>query len=1030
MRLHRVDSLKKEAIELKRIASIGPALEKLREAKILEHHPSPGKNVVENASMAVAYAEARLEKHASMKSVEAVESVSLTPADLEDADLLSELAKIEDEVGLPATFADAKILDNSQTQDMDLAAALLGPLAAGLVAAEAIASPVSLPDDQDQSEAAPNSMPEATTGSEDDSTCMPEFEVGTTDEIASMLSHAFPGFELPALRASVCMRAAGPSAVRVSVAFEPDLFALGMMPESAQAIGCVGGEETQGAGALEGEMLERAKPRSISSARPSVQTHSIHPTPTSTAPSAGSLIPSAATAPTAVKPRDRCESLGVHLEITPMSMISVAVSIQIGPPAAIGANRSGSLESDSLESTIAAMGFERAPPPSDELYNLLGALCTQLQTSDFLATHPPLFALRGAQGSSDTAAAAAAASDDAAEWEMLPVADGEAGGAANGELHALLGTLCRQLRASESSFETPEACTPQCWEEHEIVPEADRVPLAKRHIYSREQLLQIGEQNRAARDTGVLGAQLAQRYAHLVPDLSRKQKLPRSGDARLDGAGRLPLPASLSVPSQRQSASVPSNAATSTAESSRLPHPHVAPKLPSEGPPPAAAPPPANAFVWNPAYLSARVKAESGQESVSPPVVHVAAIAAEPTAPAPNRPRPSDDGLSNLLAGLSAQLDGAALPKMPEPSARTPDSGSRLTSWAGVAAPRQATAPHEPAHQAPSMPVATPSMVPPAVSPAPPSLPAAPNAQSQHLMSMLGIGCGGSSCAGGSSSGCSPWDGASMPTHPKGHVASAPSTPSLLTGSGTGSPGAVSVSPAAYPPYGNSADASRHLMGMLGVQPSSESTLMSAASATPMPPMPNMSPMPPMPSMAESSRIMSAAPPAEPPTIGPSPVNGAGSNAASRHLLGLLGISGMSPSAPPASQPHLQGASSTTYPGASVAVPMAPMASVPPMPQAPAHANAPPMPHSPMERSPWGALAPAASVPRAQPSIHRAPLGARGVANPSYPSGRGTDARRPRPHSTPEWAEDTAADGGDFLAQLAQQTATWHGSRR
>ena len=172
-----------------------------------------------------------------------------------------------------------------------------------------------------------------------------------------------------------------------------------------------------------------------------------------------------------------------------------------------------------------------------------------------------------------------------------------------------------------------------------------------------------------------------------------------------------------------------------------------------------------------------------------------------------------------------------------------------------------------------------------------------------------------------------------------------------------------------------------------------------------------------------------------PPTAAPTaPIPEAtvgGSNAASRHLLGLLGVGGLSPA------------------GAAAAPTMPPMP-VPGMPAQPvrtvremmaARAQAPPMPKLTKLTVP---PAPCMQVPTTAPTLmlalssaemfsQRWGLGSPAASQrPAPASAKPVPVRRAVPSAQPDWSgaqpewASAGAGEGDFLAQLAQQTAKWH----
>ena len=104
LRLHRVDSLKMEAVELKRMSSIGPALEKMREAKSLERKAPPASAA--SVGAAIDHAIARLERQTSWEKIEAVGQVELTAEDLGDKRLIDELAMLQAQAAADAAPAE------------------------------------------------------------------------------------------------------------------------------------------------------------------------------------------------------------------------------------------------------------------------------------------------------------------------------------------------------------------------------------------------------------------------------------------------------------------------------------------------------------------------------------------------------------------------------------------------------------------------------------------------------------------------------------------------------------------------------------------------------------------------------------------------------------------------------------------------------------------------------------------------------------------------------------------------------------
>jgi hypothetical protein len=193
-------------------------------------------------------------------------------------------------------------------------------------------------------------------------------------------------------------------------------------------------------------------------------------------------------------------------------------------------------------------------------------------------------------------------------------------------------------------------------------------------------------------------------------------------------------------------------------------------------------------------------------------------------------------------------------------------------------------------------------------------------------------------------------------------------------------------------------------------------------------------------------------PPTAAPTAPTPEATVGGSNAASRHLLGLLGVGGLSagaavaPAMPPMSVPGMPAQPVRTVremmAARAQAPPPMPKLTVPPAPCMQVPTTAPnlmlaPSPPLASLGSPWASATPSAAQPPALSSAEmfsrRWGLGTPAAEQRPVPEpGQPVPARRAVPSAQPSWSSaqpewaSAGAGEGDFLAQLAQQTAKWH----
>ena len=194
-------------------------------------------------------------------------------------------------------------------------------------------------------------------------------------------------------------------------------------------------------------------------------------------------------------------------------------------------------------------------------------------------------------------------------------------------------------------------------------------------------------------------------------------------------------------------------------------------------------------------------------------------------------------------------------------------------------------------------------------------------------------------------------------------------------------------------------------------------------------------------------------PPTAAPTAPTPEATVGGSNAASRHLLGLLGVGGLSaagaaaaPAMPPMSVPGMPAQPVRTVremmAARAQAPPPMPKLTVPPAPCMQVPTTAPnlmlaPSPPLASLGSLWASATPSAAQPPALSSAEmfsrRWGLGTPAAEQRPVPEpGQPVPARRAVPSAQPSWSSaqpewaSAGAGEGDFLAQLAQQTAKWH----
>ena len=728
----------------------------------------------------------------------------------------------------------------------------------------------------------------------------------------------------------------------------------------------------------------------------------------------------------------------VSVVLTPLSYDRLDLTISLVDRSAAKAQseavRVAPSTSAATELELAGMEVGR---PCEDLYGMLSTLRDQLYQTDYLATHPPDPSLLP-PADADDAGAGCAETEAALSSADLGLDLGlEHGVAPSGELASLLGTLRAQLRQSDLVVKggsgsgglragpstADDEGVPDDWEDADVTLAPSALPgsASGKRVYSSSELLRFRlvckepcPPSLAGRYDNATAADGARNSTAPVPKpKGRTEATPawfREAPAAEPPLGTptsgLPPPTGPSAAAMAATARAAAGR-TAAAIGSAAPAASLAPAAP---PAPARPPPQQSAFVWNPAYLTSRAA-----EVVD---------AADRAPPPPPPPPPTGSGaqLSGLLATLSRQLEGTALPPMPQ-SAPVANAagvfGAATTRPAPpmaaqpVVAPQPTRRPGAPPAQSRQPPPPRPSAQPlglarqpppppqPAPQPAPP--PPQPSSASAHLLGMLGIQT------------AQPAPPTATSAHLLGMlgiqtVQPAPPATAVRPASMPPRPTAVptlGASTGAFPtPPGAQNDASRHLLSMLGVG--------SAAAAAPsMPPMssswpPQMaSPPPTTPMPTIPSRPM---PPAGPPPPSPGAASFASSpgmfaspagppNAASKHLLGLLGVGGLSPAQQPPMPPMPTTSSTTTY--------------------------APPAPHTPMHRSPFPPQG------QGQPPPARTP--ALAAARTPAPSRVLTEDEEPSWAAAPVdggWAHPVGSAGGeDFLAQLAQQTMAWHGKR-